>query len=185
MRRDARQLWDAFALSFSRYLSGLGLDMFIQGAISAVGLSTLGVPYALLLGAWVSVTAIIPWLGAWLGAVPAVIAAFTVSPTTALLTALFYLVVQQLEGNVLQPRIQGTALHMPSILIFLAVIAGGEIAGLLGVIFAVPALAALKVLLTSSGFACRRRVSVRLVQFTVGLPSWSRSGHHPHPAFVS
>jgi predicted PurR-regulated permease PerM len=145
-RRDAHQLWDAFAFSFSRYLSGLGLDMLIQGAISAVGLSILGVPYALLLGTWVSATAIIPWLGAWLGAIPAVIVAFTVSPTTALLTALFYLVVQQLEGNVLQPRIQGSALHMPSILIFLAVIAGGEIAGLLGVIFAVPALAALKVL---------------------------------------
>jgi predicted PurR-regulated permease PerM len=145
-RQDAYQLWDAFAFSFSRYLSGLGLDMFIQGAISAVGLSILGVPYALLLGTWVSVTAIIPWLGAWLGAIPAVIVAFTVSPTTALLTALFYLVVQQLEGNVLQPRIQGSALHMPSILIFLAVIAGAELAGLLGVIFAVPALAALKVL---------------------------------------
>jgi predicted PurR-regulated permease PerM len=75
-----------------------------------------------------------------------VIVAFTVSPTTALLTALLYLVIQQLEGNVLQPKIQGTALNMPSILIFLAVIAGGEIAGLLGMIFAVPALAVLKVL---------------------------------------
>jgi predicted PurR-regulated permease PerM len=145
-RRDARQLWDAFAFSFSRYLSGLGLDMLIQGVISAVGLYLLEVPFALLLGAWVSVAAIIPYLGAWLGAIPAVIVAFTVSPTTALLTALFYLVIQQFEGNVLQPRIQGTALHVPSILIFLAVIAGGEIAGLLGVIFAVPALAALKVL---------------------------------------
>jgi predicted PurR-regulated permease PerM len=145
-RRDAHQLWDAFAFSFSRYLSGLGLDMFIQGAISAVGLSILGVPYALLLGTWVSLTAVIPYLGAWLGAIPAVIVAFTVSPVTALLTALFYLIIQQLEGNVLQPRIQGSALNVPSILIFLAVIAGGEIAGLLGVIFAVPALAALKVL---------------------------------------
>lgn len=145
-RRDARQLWDAFAFSFSRYLSGLSLDMVIQGTITAVGLSILGVPYALLLGAWVAVTAIIPWLGAWLGAIPAVIVAFTVSPVTALLTALFYLIVQQLEGNVLQPRIQGTALHLPSIFIFLAVIVGGEIAGLLGVVFAVPALAALKVL---------------------------------------
>ena len=145
-RRDAHQLWEAFAFSFSRYLSGLSLDMLIQGAISAVGLSILGVPYALLLGAWVSVTAIIPWLGAWLGAIPAVIVAFTVSPVTALLTALFFLVVQQLEGNVLQPRIQGSALHMPSVLIFLAVVAGGHLAGLLGVIFAVPALAALKVL---------------------------------------
>lgn len=145
-RRDAHQLWEAFSFSFSRYLSGLSLDMLIQGTISAIGLFILGVPYALLLGAWVSVTAIIPWLGAWLGAIPAVIVAFTVSPITALLTALFYLIIQQVEGNVLQPRIQGSALHVPSILIFLAVIAGGEIVGLLGVIFAVPALAALKVL---------------------------------------
>jgi predicted PurR-regulated permease PerM len=120
--------------------------MVIQGALSAAGLFLLGVPYALLLGAWVSLTAIIPYLGAWLGAIPAVIVAFTVSPTTALLTALLYLVLQQLEGNFLQPKIQGTALNMPSILIFLAVISGGEIAGLLGVIFAVPALAVLKVL---------------------------------------
>ena len=145
-RRDARQLWSAFALSFSRYLSGLGLDMLIQGAISAVGLYLLNVPYALLLGTWVALTAIVPFLGAWLGAAPAVIVAFTVSPVTALLTALFYLIVQQLEGNVLQPRIQGSALHVPSILIFLAVVAGGETVGLLGVVFAVPALAALKVL---------------------------------------
>jgi predicted PurR-regulated permease PerM len=145
-REDARQLWDAFAFSFSRYLSGLGLDMFIQGAISTVGLMLLGIPYALLLGTWVSITAIIPYLGAWLGAIPAVIVAFTVSPVHALIVGLFYLVIQQLEGNFLQPRIQGTALQVPSILIFLAVIAGGEIAGLLGVVFAVPALAALKVL---------------------------------------
>ena len=145
-RRDARELWDSFAFTLSHYLSGLALDMFIQGAISAVGLFLLGVPYALLLGAWVSLTAIIPYLGAWLGAIPAVIVALTVSPTTALLTALLYLVIQQLEGNVLQPAIQGTVLNMPSILIFLAVIAGGEIAGLLGVIFAVPVLAVLKVL---------------------------------------
>jgi predicted PurR-regulated permease PerM len=145
-RRDTNELWDSFAFTLSRYLSGLAVDMFIQGAISAVGLFLLGVPYALLLGAWVSLTAVIPYLGAWLGAIPAVIVAFTVSPTTALLTALLYLVIQQLEGNFLQPKIQGTALNMPSILIFLAVIAGGEIAGLLGVIFAVPALAVLKVL---------------------------------------
>jgi len=145
-RQDARELWDSFAFSLSRYLSGLGLDMLIQGAISAVGLSLLGVPYALLLGTWVSLTAIIPYLGAWLGAIPAVVVALTVSPTTALLTAVLYLVIQQLEGNVLQPKIQGMALNVPSILIFLAVIAGGEIAGLLGVIFAVPTLAVLKVL---------------------------------------
>jgi predicted PurR-regulated permease PerM len=145
-RRDAAELWESEGISLSRYLSGLGLDMLIQGAISSLGLFLLGVPYALLLGTWVAITAIIPFLGAWLGAIPAVIVALTVSPVKAFLTALLYLVIQQLEGNVLQPRIQGQALNMPSILIFLGVIAGGEIAGLLGVIFAVPTLAVLKVL---------------------------------------
>ena len=63
-----------------------------------------------------------------------------------MLTALLYLIIQQVEGNVLQPRIQGQALNLPSILIFLGVIAGAEIAGFLGILFAVPAMAVLKVL---------------------------------------
>ncbi len=145
-RRDARELWDSFAFSLSRYLSGLAFVMVVQGAVSAVALSLLGVPYALLLGAWVSLTAVIPVLGAWLGAIPAVVLAFTVSPTIALITALVFLAIQQLEGNVLTPRIQGEAVNLPSVLIFLGVIAGGEIAGLLGVLFAVPTLAVLRVL---------------------------------------
>ena len=145
-RRDALQLWDAFAFSLSRYLSGLGLVAFIQGALSALALFFLGVPYALLLGTWVSITSVIPYLGAFLGAIPAVILALFESPTTALITALVFIIIQQLEGNILTPRIQGQTLRVPSILIFLAVIAGGEIAGLLGVVFAVPAMAVLRVL---------------------------------------
>jgi predicted PurR-regulated permease PerM len=145
-RRDAAELWESEGLSLSRYLSGLGLDMIIQGVISTIGLVLLGVPYAVLLGTWVAISAIIPYLGAWLGAIPAVLVALTISPGKAALTALLYLVIQQLEGNVLQPRIQGQALNMPSILIFLAVIAGAEIAGFLGILFAVPTMAVLKVL---------------------------------------
>jgi predicted PurR-regulated permease PerM len=145
-RRDAAELWESEGLSLSRYLSGLGLDMIIQGAISTIGLFLLGVPYALLLGTWVALSAIIPYLGAWLGAIPAVLVALTISPGKAVLTALLYLIIQQVEGNVLQPRIQGQALNMPSILIFLGVIAGAEIAGFLGILFAVPTMAVLKVL---------------------------------------
>jgi len=145
-RRDAAELWESEGLSLSRYLSGLGLDMIIQGAISTIGLFLLGVPYALLLGTWVAISAIIPYLGAWLGAIPAVLVALTISPGKAVLTALLYLIIQQIEGNVLQPRIQGQALNMPSILIFLGVIAGAEIAGFLGILFVVPTLAVLKVL---------------------------------------
>jgi predicted PurR-regulated permease PerM len=145
-RRDAKALWDAFGYSLSRYLGGLALVLAIQGAVSAVGLLLLGVPYALVLGAFVSATAIIPYLGAWLGAIPAVIVALTVSPTTALLTALLFLGIQQLEGNVLTPKIQGDSLRVHPVLVLLAVIIGGGLGGIVGVIVAVPSLAVGRVL---------------------------------------
>ena len=104
-------------------------------------------PYALLLGAWVSATAIIPYLGAFLGAIPAVILAILFeSPTVAILTVLVYVAIQQLEGNLLTPYIQGQALRVHPIFVLLAVIGGGAIAGIAGVIFAVPALAIVRVL---------------------------------------
>jgi predicted PurR-regulated permease PerM len=124
-RRDAKALWETFGYSLSKYLGGLVAVLLIQGAISAVGLSLLDVPYALALGALVSVTALIPYLGAWISAVPAVVVALTVSPTTAVLTALLYLGIQQLEGNLLTPKIQGDTLRVHPILVLLAVIVGG------------------------------------------------------------
>jgi predicted PurR-regulated permease PerM len=72
--------------------------------------------------------------------------ALTVSPTAALLTALLYLGIQQLEGNFLTPKIQGDTLRVHPILVFLAVVVGGGLGGILGVIVAVPALAVLRVL---------------------------------------
>jgi predicted PurR-regulated permease PerM len=145
-RRDAVELWDAFGYSLSRYVSGLALSLAIQGALSAFALYLLGVPYALLLGFWVAITALIPYVGAFIGAVPAVLLALTVSPMTALFTGIIFFGIQQLEGNVLTPKIQGDALRVHPILVFLAVIAGGELAGILGVIFALPTVAVLRVL---------------------------------------
>jgi predicted PurR-regulated permease PerM len=144
-RRDARELWDDFGISLSRYLGGLLFVVAIQGLLAGVALYLLGVPYALLLGVWVSMTAIIPYLGAFLGAIPAVILAFLQSPTTAILTVIVYVAIQQLEGNVLTPRIQGQALHVHPIIVLFAVIGGGELLGFVGIIFAVPTLAVLRV----------------------------------------
>jgi predicted PurR-regulated permease PerM len=145
-RHDVRALWDSFSLTMSRYLGGLALSLAIQGVLSATALYFLGVPYAFLLGAWVSITALIPYLGAWIGAIPAVLLALSVSPTRALLTAGLFLLIQQLEGNVLTPRIQSQAVRLHPVLVFLAVIAGGELFGMLGIIFAVPVAAMLRVL---------------------------------------
>ena len=145
-RRDARELWYAFGVSLSRYLAGLVFVVLIQGVLAYLALSILGVPYAILLGAWVSLTAIIPYLGPFLGGIPAVVVALIFeSPTTAVLTVVAYVLIQQFEGNFLTPRIQGSALHVHPIIVLLAVIGGAQLAGLAGVIFAVPALAVFRV----------------------------------------
>ena len=119
-RDDVQSLWNAFGYTLSKYLGGLALILLIQGAASAVGLFFIGVPYALILGTFVSVTAVIPYLGAFLGAVHAVLVALTISPTTALLTVLLFVAVQQLEGNFLTPKIQGDTLHVHPVLVFWA-----------------------------------------------------------------
>jgi predicted PurR-regulated permease PerM len=145
-RRDALELWEAFGVTLSRYLGGLLVVVVIQGVLAGLALSILGVPYAILLGAWVALTAVIPYLGAFLGGIPAVLVALIFeSPTIAVLTVVAYVLIQQLEGNLLTPRIQGQALHVHPIIVLLAVIGGGQLAGLVGVIFAVPALAVLRV----------------------------------------
>ena len=144
--RDAGELWESMNHSLSRYLGGLVLSLAIQGALSALALWALDVPYALLLGAFVSLTALIPNLGAFLGAIPAVVLALFVSPLTALLTVVLFIGIQQLEGNVLTPRIQAQAVNVHPIVVLLAVIGAAEIAGLVGAVFAVPTLAVLRVL---------------------------------------
>ncbi len=145
-RTDAAELWEDFGQSLSRYVAGLFVIILVQGAVSTIALTILRIPYAVVLGAWVSATAILPFIGAWLGAIPAILIAAFISPTRALLVLGAYVLIQQLEGNILTPRIQGQALRAHAILVFMAVIAGSEIAGLSGALFAVPTLAVLRVL---------------------------------------
>jgi predicted PurR-regulated permease PerM len=144
-RRDARELWRSFDASLSRYLGGLVVVLVVQGALSGLALWLIGVPYPVALGAWVSLTAVIPYLGAWLGAIPALLLAAFVSPSALVLTALAFVGIQQLESHVLTPRIQGQAVRMHPIVVILTVVGGAELAGLAGAIFAVPALAVLRV----------------------------------------
>jgi predicted PurR-regulated permease PerM len=146
-RRDALELWEGFGLSLSRYLGGLSISLMAQGMLSTLALWAIGVPYPLLLGLWVSMTAIIPYLGAFLGAIPAVLLAFYVSPTTGIMAIVLYIIIQQVESNLLTPRIQGQAVRVHPIIVLLTVIAATEIDGLRGAIFAVPMLAVARVLL--------------------------------------
>jgi predicted PurR-regulated permease PerM len=145
-RADADALWNAFAVSMSRYLGGVVVVAAFQGGLSTVALWVLGVPYPLLLGVWVALTSVIPTFGAWLGALPAVLLAIAQSPTTALLTVLVYVIIQQLESNFLTPRVQGQAAHVHPIVVLVTVIWTAQALGLFWSTLAVPALVVFRVL---------------------------------------
>src|SRR5581483_5657476 len=102
------------------------------------------VPYALLLGLWTTVAAIIPVIGSYFAAGPAIIVALFVSPMTAVYVAITYFAINMIDGNLIAPRVQGKAIDVPPLLVFLAVIAGGQIAGFWGILLAVPMLAVLR-----------------------------------------
>lgn len=144
-RDDARVLWNDVVHALSRYLSGLLVSLTFQGITSTVVMTLLGVPYAILLGIWTTFGAIVPYVGSYIGGIPSTIIAFTVSPTVGVLTALTYVVMNFVDGNLIAPRVQGQAIRVPPLLIFLAVIAGGQIAGIWGALMAVPALAVIRV----------------------------------------
>jgi predicted PurR-regulated permease PerM len=144
-RDDALVLWGDVGGALSRYLGGVLVSLTFQGIASTIALTLLNVPYAILLGIWTMLGAIIPYIGSYIGGIPATIIAFTVSPTTGILTALSYVLINFVDGNLIAPRVQGQAIRVPPLLIFLAVIAGGQIAGIWGALMAVPVLAVIRV----------------------------------------
>ena len=144
-RDDALVLFSDVVEALSRYLSGLLVSLTFQGIASAVALTLLGVPFAILLGIWTAIGAIVPFIGSYIGGIPATIVAFTVSPTIGIMTALVYALINFTDGNLIAPRVQGNAIRVSPLFIFLAVIAGGQIAGIWGALMAVPFLAVLRV----------------------------------------
>ncbi len=144
-RDDILVLWTDVVHALSRYLSGLLVSLTFQGITSTVVLTLLGVPYAILLGIWTTLGAIVPYIGSYIGGIPSTIIAFTVSPTVGVLTALTYVVMNFVDGNLIAPRVQGQAIRVPPLMIFLAVIGGGQIAGIWGALMAVPMLAVARV----------------------------------------
>lgn len=131
--------------SLGSYIRGQLLVCVIIGTISALLFWIFHLRYPLILGFIVGITDVIPYFGPIIGAVPAVIIAATVSVKLVVTTVVIIIVIQFLEGNILSPYIVGKSLHMHPLLIMLAITAGGEIGGILGLIFAVPALVVLKV----------------------------------------
>lgn len=129
------------------WLRGQILLSLIIFAISWAGLSILGVKYALVLAVFAGVTEIIPFLGPFIGALPAVFIAFTQSPVLGIITIVLYLVIQQAENYFLVPKVMQKAVGLNPIIIIIAMMVGAKLAGILGVLLAVPVATAISVII--------------------------------------
>jgi predicted PurR-regulated permease PerM len=136
--------------SLTSYVKGQALVSLIIGTSAGIGLWLLGVvgalphgqKYALLFGAWVAITELIPYLGPWLGSIPPFLYALVVHPLSAVWVALLFLAIHQVEGHIVVPNVMGSALRLHPLLVIFGLLAGGEIYGLPGALVALPLLAA-------------------------------------------
>ena len=142
-RAKAKELAQAAGQALWAWSAGQALDMLVVGLLSGFGLWMLGVPLALVLAVVAALCNFVPYIGAIVGAVPAVIIAFSVGPKEGVETIVLYAVIQFFEGNVMAPLIQRHAVHMPPGVTILSQTGFGAMLGLPGLIFATPLTAAL------------------------------------------
>ena len=124
--------------SFRRFIVGQISEALIIGLLCTFGMMIFRFPYATMIGALIAVTALIPIAGAYIGAITGAIVILTVSPIKALWFLVFILILQQLEGNIIYPRVVGSSLGLPGIWVLAAVTIGGGCFGILGMLIGVP-----------------------------------------------
>jgi predicted PurR-regulated permease PerM len=155
-RRFPPQGGDSLLLRVERalaaYVRGQLLLSLIIGTSAGVGIYLLGFlgwmpngeKYALLFGAWVAVTEVIPYVGPWLGAIPPFLYALVVHPVSALWIAILFLAIHQIEGHIVVPNVMGSALQLHPLLVIFGLLVGTEIYGLPGALMALPLLATVR-----------------------------------------
>ncbi len=129
--------------SAHNYVVGQCTEAIILGSLCALGMLLLRLPYALMVGVLVGVTALIPMVVAIIGMLVGAFMVLSVSPAKALIFILYILVLQQLENNLIYPRVVGNSVGLPGVLVLAAVTVGGTVFGLVGMLLCVPLCAAL------------------------------------------
>ncbi|MBQ7231062.1 MAG: AI-2E family transporter [Oscillospiraceae bacterium] len=127
---------------FHRYIVGQVLEAVIIGVLCALGMGLLRLPYATMVGALVGFTALVPVAGAYIGAGVGAFMIMTVDPWQAVIFLIFLVILQQLEGNLIYPKVVGSSLGLPGIWVLAAVTVGGGILGIGGMLLGVPLAAA-------------------------------------------
>ena len=131
---------------FSRFIRGQCIEAVILGALCAIGGTILQFPYAASIGLIVGVSSLIPFAGAWIGGIMGAAMILSQDPVQALQFIVFLVILQQIEGHLIYPNVVGQSVGLPSIWVFVAVIAGGSLFGLLGVLLGVPVISTIRTL---------------------------------------
>ncbi|MCX6730051.1 MAG: AI-2E family transporter, partial [Candidatus Portnoybacteria bacterium] len=131
-------LWERAQKKLGRWLQGQLFLALLVGVLVYVGLSLLGIKYALLLGIISAVLELFPYIGPVLAGIPGVILGFLQAPMLGLWALVVYLVVQQIEAYIITPLVMGKVVSLNPIVIILALLIGGKLGGILGMVLAVP-----------------------------------------------
>jgi len=137
-REYALNIADRIKEKIGKWMNGQLLLMFIVFILDFIGLSLIGVPYALILAVLGGIFEIIPFIGPIVSAIPGVLLGFTISPLAGILTLVMYFVVQQVESNVILPQVMKRAIGLNPIVAILVLLVGAKLGGMMGVILAVP-----------------------------------------------
>jgi predicted PurR-regulated permease PerM len=150
----AAQYLRGLQTSFIRFMKGQALLAFSVGLAAGIGVWVLGwdvigvwpegASYAFLFGVWAGITEVIPYIGPWLGAFPPVLLALFHSPEAALWVAFIFFMVQLLENHILVPNIMGSTVGVHPLVVIFALLAGAEVAGILGMLVVLPLIAMFK-----------------------------------------
>ena len=124
--------------TFSSFLTGQCVEAVILGSMFAVSMTILKLPYALLVGVLIAFTALIPIFGAFVGCGVGAFLIFMVDPMKALIFVVLFLVLQQIEGNLIYPHVVGNSVGLPSIWVLAAVSIGGSLMGVVGMLIFIP-----------------------------------------------
>jgi predicted PurR-regulated permease PerM len=138
------------------YVSGNLITSAACGVLSVVGLLAIGVPYAVPLGLWAGVADLIPQVGAYLGAIPAILVGLARGPGYGIAAVLWFTAYQQFENYVLAPRVYKNSIDLSPAAVIVSTLVGGTLAGFAGALIALPVAATIKVIMTDVVLAGRR-----------------------------
>ena len=152
-KRGADYLQHAYTLAnqrFSGFVSGQLTEAVILGILCFIGMKIFGMEYALLISIIIGVTNIIPIIGPILGTVPGALIMLMIEPIKALWFVIFIIVLQQIESNLIYPKVVGDSIGLPGLWVIFAVLVGGSLFGLPGVILGVPSFAVIYTLIAEA-----------------------------------